>query len=256
MKLRRVADISEQELLNCARSYLPTAFPNPNRDGCPPGASLRALALNPRTTDPSIEEHISFCSPCVARYLEILSGQQSIAPATRRTWSVRVTLAFAAIFVATLCVFISAKHRAKPIVTKRTSAPPTLDGKPGQTETATYLPIFIDLSNAGPTRGPKQAAGSAEPIIPCTSRLDLTLRLPLGSPEQPYSITLRSKRAVVWTESAQARRQNGDTLLHVRADFSHVPVGNYQLQVASGERRLTMPVLIKDILLKNTEPKP
>jgi hypothetical protein len=256
MKLWRVADINEEELFTVARSYLPMAFPNPNRDGCPPETSLRALAWNPRTTNPSIEEHISFCSPCVARYLEILSEQRITAAARRRIWIFRLAVGFATIFVVSLCVFIVAKYHTKPIVRERTPAPAIVPTEPAQTETAVYVPVLIDLSNAAPTRGSERAASSAQQIIPSTARLDLIVRLPLGSAEQQYSVMLRSKLAIAWAQSAPARRQNGDTLLHVHADFSHVPVGNYELQIASDGKRLTIPVFIKDTSPQNTEPKP
>jgi hypothetical protein len=256
MKFWRVADVREEELFTVARSYLPTAFPNPNRDECPPEIYLRALASRPGTADPSIEEHISFCSPCVARYLELLSEERSSASAAPKVWIFRATLALAAILLIAVYVFV-VKPRTHPIVAARTTPPITVLGKTRQTETAVYVPVVIDLSNASPTRGSEQStAGSAPQIIPSESLVDLSLRLPLGSDERLYSIALRSPDNIVWSESARAHRQNGDTLLRVHADFSNLPAGNYDLQVASAGRRLTVPVLVKDTMHKNTEPKP
>jgi len=81
----------------------------------------------------------------------------------------------------------------------------------------------------------------------------LSLRLPLGSEERLYLITLRSGRNIVWSESMQARRENGDTLLRVHADFKDLPTGKYNLQVSSAARRLSAPVLIKTALPESTE---
>jgi hypothetical protein len=139
----------------------------------------------------------------------------------------------------------------------RTPAPITSPGTPDQTQTtAMYVPVVIDLTNVSPTRGSKQVPGGSVPqIIPSRSLLDLSLRLPLGSEERLFSITLRSGRHIVWSESTQARRQNGDTLLRVHADFRDVPTGRYNLQVASTGRRLSVPVLIRGGLPKNKEQK-
>ena len=40
---------------------------------------------------------------------------------------------------------------------------------------------------------------------------------------------LSSNRHVVWSDSAQAHLENGQMLLHMHADFTHVRVGNYDL---------------------------
>ena len=39
--------------------------------------------------------------------------------------------------------------------------------------------------------------------------------------------------------------ENGQTLLHMRADFSHVLVGNYDLVVEAKGFRVTVPVVVK-----------
>jgi len=62
-----------KELLDFARSYLSDAFPNPDRQGCPPDAALRSLAVNPSGTEAAITEHLASCSPCFRRYSELLT---------------------------------------------------------------------------------------------------------------------------------------------------------------------------------------
>jgi hypothetical protein len=259
----RSAFENESELLDFARSYLSEAFPNPRRMGCPSDDALRLLAIRPMQSDASTGEHLTCCSPCFTAYMAHLARAKAEAIQRQRIrraiWIRRSAtgLGVTAILVIAVYVFIT-KRRTEPIVVPRMPAPITAPGNPAHTQAAMYVPVVIDLSNVSPTRGSKQGtAGSVPQVIPSGSPLDLSLRLPLGSDERLYSITLRSRRHIVWSESTQARRQNGDMLLRVRADFSHVPAGRYDLQVASnGGHMMTLPVLIKGSLPQNTEPKP
>ena len=56
---------------------------------------------------------------------------------------------------------------------------------------------------------------------------------------------LSSSRDVVWSGLALAHLENGQMLLHMHADFSDIPAGNYDLVVVSKGFRLTVPVLVK-----------
>ena len=82
-------------------------------------------------------------------------------------------------------------------------------------------------------------------MIPASPLIDFTLQLPLASEARGYSVMLRSNRHVVWSDSAQAHLENGQTLLHMHADFTHVRVGNYDLAVESKGFRVTVPVVVK-----------
>lgn len=256
----REAFAHEGELLAFARSYLSEAFPNPERTGCPPDDALRLLAIRPLRSDESVGEHLTCCSPCFKAYMAHLADARAEAIQRQRIWRITwirrsvIALGGAAILVVAAYLFI-AKHRSTSIVAPRMPSPITAPETSGQTQTtAMYVPVVIDLSNMSPIRGSKQRPGSSVPqIIPSDSPLDLSLLLPLGSEERPFSITLRSGRHIVWSESMQARRQNGDTLLRVHVDFRHVPTGRYNLQVASRGRRFSVPVLIKSALPEKKE---
>jgi len=247
---------NEAELLAFARSYLSEAFPNPERTGCPPDDTLRLLAIRPLHSDESVGEHLTCCSPCFKAYMAHLAEARAKAIQRRRiTWIRRsVALGVAAILVVAAYLFI-AKHRSAPIVAPRMPSPITAPEASDQTQaTAMYVPVVIDLSNMSATRGSKQRPSSSVPqVIPSDSPLDLSLLLPLGSEERVFSITLRSGRHTVWSESTQARRQNGDTLLRVHVDFRHIPTGRYNLQVASRGRRFSVSVLIKGALPEKKE---
>ncbi len=247
---------NEEELLALARSHLSEAFPNPKRTGCPPDDALRLLAIRPLHAGESVGEHLTCCSPCFNAYMAHLA--QARAEIRRTTWIRRsaAVLGVAAILVIAAYLFIT-KHWPAPIVAPRTPAPIIAPGRPDQARAAAmYVPVLVDLSTASPTRGSKQGTARSVPqIIPAGAPLDLTLRLPLGSEERLYLITLKSGRHIVWSESTQARRENGDTVLRVRADFRDLPAGSYNLQVASTGRSLSLPVLIKGAPPENTEQK-
>src|SRR5947207_15784851 len=79
---------SARELLDFARSYLSEAFPNPDRQGCHPDASLRSLAFNPSQSEPTVTEHLAVCSPCFRRYSEFLALLKSQRVAKERfSWT-------------------------------------------------------------------------------------------------------------------------------------------------------------------------
>ena len=204
------------------------------------------MAIRPLGSDESISEHLTCCSPCFNAYMGHLAQEKAKIRGTRLIRRSAAAVGIAAILVIVAYVFL-AKHRNAPTIAPGNPPPITTPGRPNQTQTAAmYVSVLIDLSNASPTRGSKQSTARSVPqIIPSGSPVALSLRLPLGSEERLYLITLRSGRNIVWSESRQARRENGDTLLRVHADFRDLPTGSYNLQVSSARRRLSVPVLIK-----------
>ena len=252
----REAFRKEEELLAFARSYLSDGFPNPERTGCPPDDTLRLMAIRPLGSDESVSEHLTCCSPCFNAYMGHLAQAKARVRKTTLIRRSAAALGIAAVLVIVAYVFL-AKHRNAPTIAPGIPPPITTPGRPDQTQTtAMYVPVLIDLSSASPTRGSNQSTTRSVPqVIPSDSPVALSLRLPLGSEERVYLISLRSGRKTVWSESRQARRENGDTLLRVHADFKDLPTGNYNLVVSSARRRLSVPVLIKAALPETKEQK-
>src|SRR5947209_411902 len=89
MKMRdpRISQRKGKELLDFARAYLSEAFPNPDREGCPPDDALRSLAFNPRESNPEVTEHLAACSPCFRRYSELLSELKAQRQAEKSSWT-------------------------------------------------------------------------------------------------------------------------------------------------------------------------
>jgi hypothetical protein len=72
MPKNKRCDINEDEFFVFAKSYLSEAFPNPQRVGCPDDADLRRLAELPKEADIYVSQHLTGCSPCFNRYMQLL----------------------------------------------------------------------------------------------------------------------------------------------------------------------------------------
>jgi hypothetical protein len=250
----RKAFRKEEELLVLARSYLSDAFPNPERTGCPPDEALRLMAIRAIDSDASLSGHLTCCSPCFKVYLRHLA--EARAKVRKTAWIKRSALAFGVAAVLAIAGYLFlASHRSAPLIAPRSHVPIVAPEEPGQSQTtAVYIPVLIDLSSSSPTRGSKRGTARSVPqTIPSGSLVTLNLRLPLGTEERRYLITLKSGQQVLWSESSQARRENGYTLIHVNADFKDLSTGSYQLQVSSDGKKLSVPVLIRSALPNSTE---
>jgi hypothetical protein len=73
MPKRERRETNEKEFFRFAKSYLSEAFPNPQRIDCPPDSELTRLAEHPREADPSVSQHLTTCSPCFNRYMDVLA---------------------------------------------------------------------------------------------------------------------------------------------------------------------------------------
>ena len=236
----------DRELLDFARAYLREMFPNPDRLDCPSDDALRFLAAHPLQSDPAIGEHLTCCSPCLTSYMIHLRHAKAEMIERRRirrsVWF--RSLAAAACLLATVAIglkiFMSTRRPELPI--SRQTQPKVIP--PEETaQTAVGNTVEIDLSSSSPTRG-SESARLAPQIIPSGSSVELSFRLPFGSEEGLYSLTLSSRRNVVWSGSAQGNLQNGYTFLRVHTNLSRVPVGEYELQVVSTGSHLSVPIVI------------
>ena len=257
-----------KDLLDFARNYLSNAFPNSDREGCPPDTALRSLAFNPKGSQPSITEHLAACSPCFRRYSEFLAelmAQQRVEKASSwkriSAWTEAHPVLAAAALACALFIAIGVGLLVRGI--KQPNAPPMdTHRKPNPTEplnpTVAYLPYSMDLSALSPVRGSEQpATGPQRRVVVPSSPLNLTLTLPLASREGPYDLKLTSKSRTLWSNSTLARLQKGKTLIQVEADFTKIPIGDYNLEVQSLTGiHLMQPVSIQTALRQSGEHNP
>lgn len=250
----------EQELLDFARVYLGEAFPNPERASCPPDHELRASATLPTQANPSIQEHLSCCSPCLTAYISHLKRAESERlqhqPARDNSRIRRFAVACAGATIVAVVLYVSTRERPAEQIAVAPHPSPQIIESADTAQTASSISVQIDLTNASPTRGPQKNKALLVPQpIPAASSVDLTVHLPVGSEERVYTVALSSKRRALWSESVRTHRKDGDTFFKVLADFSHIPEGNYDLHVSSPVTRLTVPVSILKISSTTPERK-
>ena len=120
-----------------------------------------------------------------------------------------------------------------------------------------YLPFSLDLSGVSPVRGSGPPPGTQRRVVVPNSPLDLTMTLPLASPEGSYELKLTSEGQAFWSKTAQAHLQKGKTLIQVQADFTQMRIDNYSLEVRSSSGiRFIQPVSIQSPLSNSGERKP
>jgi hypothetical protein len=243
----------EQDLLDFGRAYLSEAFPNPERKGCPPEEMLRVLARRPTQSDPSITDHVTCCSPCFNAYMAHLDHARAEAKESSRMRRA-VWFKWSAVFAGIGVLFVIAsyllfmKPQNTPSITQRPPAPVGKPGIPAQIPlTGKYIPVLVDLSTAAPGRGTNDGRPvRAKQTVPANQFVDLSLHLPVGSDAAIYSIQIRSKRHTEWTDSGRARLENGQPVLRMHADFSHIHPGKYDLLVVSKGLRLRVPINVEN----------
>jgi hypothetical protein len=241
---KRELSKGHQDLFDFARAYLSEAFPNPERASCPQDQALGSFARDPREGDPSIADHVTCCSPCFNAYTVHLEQARAEAREIGRAAFIRWFLLPASIAVVFLIVVYALlmKPRNKPSTTHKApliSQPASSAQKP----VLASVRVLLDLTTASAERGhqPRQIPMQR---IPAEPRIDLTLRLPIGSEAGMYSVNLTSKKRTEWSSAARARIEDGEPVLNLRGDFSHIPDGMYELVVASKEQHLRRPVVI------------
>src|SRR5438093_4507413 len=213
-KDRRAFERRGNDFLDFARSYLSEAFPNPDRQGCPPDTALRSLAFNPTEGQPAVTEHLAACSPCFRRYGELLAESKSQREKEKRfTWG-RISVWTKAHPVlagtAALCFLLIAIGVGFLLHGIRQPHTPPIDAhrKPTPREprnpSVAYLAFSLDLSTLSPIRGSGSAPAETQRRVPVpNSPLHLTLTLPLASPEGSYDLKLTADRQLVWSKPAQ-----------------------------------------------------
>ncbi len=267
-KDRRAFERRGNDFLDFARSYLSEAFPNPDRQGCPPDAALRSLAFNPTEGEPAVTEHLAACSPCFRRYGELLTELKAQREQEKRfsldripVWTKAHPVLAGAAALCLLLIAIGVGFLLRGIRQPNT-APIDAHRKPNPTEprnpAVAYLPFGLDLRTLSPTRGSESpATGTKRRVLVPSSPLHLTLTLPLASPEGRYELKLTAQDQTFWSKPARAHLQKGKTLIEVDADFAQIRAGNYSLEVRSSTGiRFVQLVSIQNASPPSAEQKP
>jgi hypothetical protein len=197
-----------------------TAYPNPDRIGCPDAAIFEALRKRKIAFDDPVWTHIEHCSPCYCQFAEIreaLFKEERKAKARKAT---RTGLAII-ILVALGTVFYVWRQRW-PTDYRFTIAS-------SRREAAVLN--FEDGSEVRGTRSDSGTRGNSGLQHLPRNQLSLTIYLPLGSLSGSYDLEIVSSTGLrVWDAHGQASIRDGLTSIPVDGDLRKVPFGEYEFR--------------------------
>jgi hypothetical protein len=190
-----------------------TAYPNPERKGCPGRAVLESLANQERDQSDPNWYHIWHCSPCFAEFKELRDArwEREERRARRRKQTTWISVA-AVVCLAALLAFFSIRSRRGP-------APPQI------------ADITINLYNVEAQRGAGQETKIELPSLPRAID-NVHIILPRFSEAGTYTVAvLRSKESgsAITIAKTQTLAEGQQLLLNVRLDLSNAPLGEYWL---------------------------
>ena len=208
-------------MFEAGRRYFSTAFPNPNRVGCPGTDVLRAIAFRKmeRRTAKQWDSHLMECSPCFVEYVAFRDQ------ALRQRRLRRLAVAAA---IAVICVGVWFAYKERFLRT------PT--GQIANHGTAvTYEPKLADLRDLAPLRGAEGKAPA--PLEFARGPIALTLYLPTGSEPGTYEVEVAEQLdQPLAMASGSATLQTGIAVLDVKLDLSDLHPGLYWLAVRQAGR--------------------
>jgi hypothetical protein len=229
MKLRRstpdniLPGLSEERFLRMARQYVESAFPNPDRVGCPARTRLETLARHQLRQEQELKDidHVVHCSNCFIEY-------QSIRRALKRQRTALVGMVGGAVVAALVTLGIFLSHRTSPI-----PATPTKGLSAGLVRGDTFS-ASIDMRPFDPDRGasPKENRALGKPITLHRANLTLTLLLPVGSEDGRYLVRILDPQGSLRIEaSGDASIRDYVTTLVVPIDLRSLSSGRFTLTV-------------------------
>jgi hypothetical protein len=216
---------------NPIEAILLTAFPNPQRIGCPGSEQIQRMAEQEVLHDDPSWSHLWNCSPCFKDFKVLRDARVARVDREfdrRRTRRHVMTGAVAVVLSSALAYFGAVEFRSRP---------------------RQVVPVTIDLTNAGPTRG------STVPVARLPKKLDeIHLLLPSGSSPGPYAIAIlesATNNTAVALTSSNAAQSGTELVVVATVDLANVPAGQYFIGIrrefGGRQQEPTMyPVLISD----------
>jgi hypothetical protein len=170
-----IPGISEERLLRAGRDYVASAFPNPDRVGCPGRVPLEVLARQSSAPDEGDIEHLMTCSACFVEYHGI-----------RKAWKRKKAVTTGTLVAAALALIVFCRRHIRHHIDGTPIAPvklPVEMARAGRN-------ALIDLRPFDRSRG--ESANTTHANTPILDRANLlvTILLPIGSPEGKYVFQL------------------------------------------------------------------
>jgi hypothetical protein len=198
---------------NPIEAILLTAFPNPERIGCPSAEMIKAMANQQIGRDDPAWNHLWNCSPCFKDFKVVRDarvariGREYERKRTRRSVLIGAATAAAC---SGLAYFAALEFRSRP---------------------GHHLAIIsVDLTEAGTTRGVEEQTAIVARLPRQVDEIHLTL--PRLSPSGTYIVAVlgsESENTAVALSSAATQITAGQRTLIVTLDLSQVRAGRYFL---------------------------
>ncbi|HEV2418035.1 MAG TPA: hypothetical protein VGX94_09530 [Terriglobia bacterium] len=198
----------EERLLRAGRSVFSTAFPNPNREGCPPQELIAALARDKSklAQHQDFILHMSRCSPCFNDFARFRKAAQS----QRHLRAVGIAAIIVIVFFASWFVVRSRHHTV-----------------------GTYTAVVLDLRNRLVLRGvPETGEQAQQPLMLLRGIDNVSLYLPTGSRTGPYDVAVFQEPGTsLVTVAGTATLEGSLTVLKAKLDLSRRSPGHYLLAI-------------------------
>jgi len=215
---------TEKRLVKMASEALRGDCPNPERIGCPSPTAIEAVVRR-RLASPDFDnvvDHIATCAPCFEEYNRL-----------RQRYRLRnasaVVLGCAALLVlAFLWKYGPAKqpHPREPVA-KDASAP--------------ALAATLDYRNWTVERSEQSRSRPVETPHLTRARLNLTIKLPIGTEDAAYTVQFRSSNNETVVEAVGSATWDGTAeALKISPDLRNVPAGTYTLAIRSANSSLRL----------------
>lgn len=249
----------DDELIEAARSYFASDFPNKERTGCPPAKTVRAVAQSSSLPSDELRSHLFTCSECFYEYRSALALRRSAVPArsaarwSNLAFSPRLAFAFATVIVLlalSVLIVTSLRQRAaspESIVGERDDQAVTSsneqgattvkqsEGSPANKNSTPQLALNyreIDLASYSRYRGGVDEGGSPnKPIQLRASFNHLLFRMPQGSEQGSYVVSVVDRAFLDPLETTTGSSSDGKTLA-VTLDLRRLAPKDYLLLIS------------------------
>ena len=213
-----------------------SAYPNPDRIGCPGHAALEEVASLPLSSRHELfQTHINRCSECLRELLEIRRRNNMHRQRLRRKrW---ILTAFAASLILAAGITLMVRRQATP-------------GPSAQSQVSRNQPELsrvVDLRPFVVERSARPASPTPPPIRLPASPVQTVFYLPVGVEPGPYEIRiLDSELRTRANASGSAKLENFEAVIRTRLDLRGLTPGRYTLLMRRpGEEWREFPLIIE-----------
>jgi hypothetical protein len=224
----------EQRLGEVLRKAFISENPNPGREGCPDPKTIRDVAFHKKIGDPQTFErvtlHMAECSACVRDALAYVEEYKERRKKHRRV-QLALVGALAVIIAIGIWVVLHTQPKQEMVVAPSASQSEPLAADSGDRREQLGLGFEEAIIKL-----PSSLRGAADleqqPIVLKSGRLNLEVRLPIGSLDGKYQLRILDNAGKV-RKSAEgtALTSNGITNFKIAIDTSDLSPGGYKLSV-------------------------